>query len=595
MTRRKAISYIRMSSERQLHGHSLDRQLRATKDYCEQNNLELVEELTDIGLSGYSGAHRTKGQLGVFFEAMRNNEIEPNTVLIVESLDRLSRQDPLTAMSQFSEMLTYGIELHTLFDRQIYTKETVGNNMGLLFLSIGSMIRAYDESQTKSRRLTSVWAKKKQNPNKIITSQVPYWIDVLKDAQGRPKEFKLYEPMARVIRHIFHLSLDNNQGAYSIVRMLNDDRSMPQPRTNKRNTDKGWSESYVKSLFRNEAVYGAYQPHKRVNGKRVPDGPLLLDYYPKVISEEEFYLNRAKIKDRIIRGTGRSGAGFPNLFRGLLVCHTCGSSMTYKDAKQDKGGPIIRCLKSMQNRGCMSMAVRYKPFEDLMFQVMSDIDFISIVSEQNTKGLQREHELKISFLQEQRVKREATINNLINGLASAQLSDSVKPVLITRINKEQDELENINKELRELNQELLSNQGGVGGLFDDVRKLMVGVQGDELVRLRSSVNSGLKRVLNKIQIDNSPDFSRENFELGIEEAGLDSSFLEWFQSTRTDKSLIKDPIAYVGTKQGYAHHQRFRTTTYLYFKSGEFRMVNVRGEIFRKPAKSERPFGSSGQ
>ena len=592
MTIRKAISYIRMSTERQLQGHSLDRQLKATKDYCARNNLELVEELTDIGLSGYSGAHRTKGQLGVFFDAMRNNEIESNTVLIVESLDRLSRQDPLTAMSQFSEMLTYGIELHTLFDGQVYTKESVGSNMGLLFLSIGSMIRAYDESQTKSKRLSSVWSKKKKDPSKIITSQVPHWVDVVKNVEGKPINFKLYEPMAKVIRHIFHLSLNNNQGVYSIVRMLNEDGSMLQPRTNKRNKDKGWSESYVKSLFRNKAVYGAYQPHKRVNGKRVPDGPLLLDYYPAVISEEEFYLNRAKIKDRIIRGTGRSGDGFPNLFRGLLVCHICGSSITYKDAKKDKGGPIIRCLKSMQNRGCKSMAVRYQSFEDLMFQVMSDIDFISVVSEHSNKGLERELELKISSLQHKKSKLESTLEKLVDELLSEGLSEALKPSLRARMNRQQDELDNINQELNNINQELLTSQEGVGGLFDDVRSLMVGVGGDELVQIRSSVNNGLKKVLNKIEIDNSPLFSREDVEWGVEEIGLDPSFLEWFNATRTDRWLIKDPIAYVGTKQGYAQHQRFRTTNYLFYKSGELRMVNAKAKVFKMSAKSRKPFGS---
>ncbi len=593
MTRRKAISYIRMSSERQLQGHSLDRQLKATKNYCEKNNFELVEELTDIGLSGYSGAHRTRGQLGAFFEAMRRNEIEPEAVLIVESLDRLSREEPLTAITQFTEILNYGIEIHTLFDQQVYTRETVGSNMGLLFLSIGSMLRAHQESQTKSKRLSSVWAKKKQNPNKIITSQVPHWIDVVKDDEGQPKEFKLYEPMAKAIRHIFHLSIDNNQGAYSIVRMLNKDGSMPQPRTNKRNKDKGWSESYVKSLFRNDAVYGAYQPHKRVDGKRVPDGPLLLDYYPKVISKEEFDLNRARIKDRMIRGTGRSGVGFPNLFRGLLVCHNCGSSMTYKDAKQDKGGPIIRCLKSMQNRGCKSMAVRYQPFEDLMFKVMSDIDFISIVSKQHTKTKQRELELEINTLR----KRKATCENIIvktfDELVSEDLTDSLKPRIRNILNKEQEELDKINEELTTRQQELLTNQEGIGGLFEDVRSLLAGVSGEELVQLRSSVNNGLKKILTKIQIDNSPLFDRDSVGLGVEEAGFAPLFLDWFQETRTDRWLIKDPIAYVGTKLGYAQHQRFLTETYLFFKSGELRMVNAGGRVARMSARSRNPFGSS--
>ena len=290
--------------------------------------------------------------------------------------------------------------------------------------------------------------------------------------------------------------------------------------------------------------------------------------------------------------SGRAGNGFPNLFRGLLVCNTCGSSMNFKDNKKDKGGPIIRCLKSLQNRGCNSMAIRYEPFEDLMFHVMSDIDFISTVSEQNTKGVERELELKISSLQERRTRLESTIDKLIDELLSEDLSETMKPMLRARMNKQQEELTTIDQELNQLNQELLTNKVGVGGLFDDVRSLMVGVGGDELVQLRSSVNSGLKRVLNKIEIDNSPQFAREDVEWGVEEMGLDPSFLEWFKTTRTDRWLIKDPISYVGTKQGYAQHQRFRTTTYLFFKSGEFRMVNAEGKVFKMTAKSRKPFGS---
>ena len=124
--RRKAISYIRMSTDKQLKGHSLQRQVKLTKEYCDNNDLELVEELTDIGLSGFSGQHREKGQLRLFFDGVRDGTLDPNVILIVESLDRLSRQNPLTAMSQFNELLSYGVEIRTLFDNQIYTKETIG-------------------------------------------------------------------------------------------------------------------------------------------------------------------------------------------------------------------------------------------------------------------------------------------------------------------------------------------------------------------------------------------------------------------------------------------------------------------------------------
>lgn len=308
-----------MSTDKQLQGHSLERQLKATKDYCNQNNLELVESIQDIGLSGYSGKNRTKGQLGLFIEAMRNGEIEPNTVLVVESLDRLSRQDPLTAMSQFTEMLNHGIELHTLFDRQVYTKESMGANVGLLFLSIGQMLRAHDESATKSKRLSAVWAKKRKDlldDHKIITSKTPNWVRVIKDSSGRPKAFDLVESEAKVIRAIFDLSINKNMGSLAITSYLNRNIShYPKSRSHQTNKSKGWGESYIKKVLNSPNVYGAFQPNKIINGKRVGDGPLIQDYYPAVITEDEFLLNQSRMKQRLIAKKGREPEGHRNLFQ----------------------------------------------------------------------------------------------------------------------------------------------------------------------------------------------------------------------------------------------------------------------------------------
>ena len=94
--RRKAISYIRLSTEAQLKGHSLARQKKLAEEYCSSQNLELVEELRDVGVSGFSGVHREKGRLGLFFESLRSNSLDHNAVLLVENLDRLLSLPPKT-------------------------------------------------------------------------------------------------------------------------------------------------------------------------------------------------------------------------------------------------------------------------------------------------------------------------------------------------------------------------------------------------------------------------------------------------------------------------------------------------------------------
>src|SRR5580693_3466918 len=95
----QAYSYLRMSTELQLKGDSRRRQLEASRAYAEANGLELAEgaELEDIGVSAYTGANRRDGALGRFLEAVRAGAAKPGSCLIVESLDRLSREEVLKA------------------------------------------------------------------------------------------------------------------------------------------------------------------------------------------------------------------------------------------------------------------------------------------------------------------------------------------------------------------------------------------------------------------------------------------------------------------------------------------------------------------
>jgi len=584
---RKAISYLRMSTDSQLEGHSLARQTQATKDYCLANNFELIEELADIGVSGYSGANSSRGQLGVFFGALRNGQIAPNTVLIVESLDRLSRQDPLTAMSQFSEMLSYGIELHTLFDKQVYSKESVGANAGQLFLSIGAMVRAHEESSTKSKRLKAVWASKKKDQTKIVTSQVPYWIKVNKDASGKPKSFELRDKEAFVIRRIFDLSINQNLGSQAITSYLNTNiADYPRTRTNSRNKDNGWSESYVKSVLNNAAVYGVYQPHQRVNGKRVPDGQPFENYYPPVITKDEFLLNQSRMAQRKLKGRGRKSTNFHNLFRGLLHCRTCGSKMSYKANIQSKGGSILQCDLAKQRRaGCNALSVRYEPFEELFFRAFQDVDFVSAISSNDFKAQERTLELEITKLEDRLKNIKAQTDVLVEELIEPNQPERVKQLLRTKLTTISNEEGELTKKLSEKRDELLMvGHSGVGGLFDDVRSLLDGVDGDRLVELRSSINVGLHKVIDRIEIDNSPEFFREDVEDGLlEEKDLHRDFLKWFYSTRTNRWLVKDPLAYVTSRVGFKMHQNFMTLTYVWMKNNEIRIVLPDGAVTKLP------------
>src|SRR5271154_2896146 len=105
---KQAYSYIRFSREHQSQGDSLRRQLEATKAYCERNNLLLDEslDLRDLGVSAFKGRNSTKGSLGRFIDLCERGEVAPGSALVVESLDRISRQSPRRAVALLSSLLT---------------------------------------------------------------------------------------------------------------------------------------------------------------------------------------------------------------------------------------------------------------------------------------------------------------------------------------------------------------------------------------------------------------------------------------------------------------------------------------------------------
>lgn len=178
----KAYSYLRISTDAQCMGDGVRRQIEAGEKYAEENGYELVETISDLGVSGYQGKNATEGAFRRFLDAIEDGSVSAGSVLIVESLDRLSRAGVTQAFSQFTAILNKGISIVTLVDNQVYTDESVGQNPGQLFMSLGIMLRANDESATKSKRLKALWSKKRETlTEQKMTKVVPAWLELSED------------------------------------------------------------------------------------------------------------------------------------------------------------------------------------------------------------------------------------------------------------------------------------------------------------------------------------------------------------------------------------------------------------------------------
>src|SRR3954451_22952342 len=119
--RPKAYSYVRMSTDLQLKGDSLRRQLEASASYAAANGLDLVDDarLEDIGISAFKGANVAEGALGRFLEAAKGGQIPAGSFLLVESLDRLSRQEVHKSLTIFLSIVDAGVNIVTLTDNRL--------------------------------------------------------------------------------------------------------------------------------------------------------------------------------------------------------------------------------------------------------------------------------------------------------------------------------------------------------------------------------------------------------------------------------------------------------------------------------------------
>lgn len=358
----KAYSYMRFSTPEQAKGDSKRRQALLAEEYAKENGLELDRTLTfrDFGVSAFRGANVEIGKLGEFMEAIRRKEVESGSFLLVESLDRISRDQILPAQNIFTQIILEGVTIVTLADRRVYSADLVNKAPFLLIEAIVILIRANEESETKSKRLKASWVNRRSNiSTKPMTSLGPAWLKYNKKA----RKFEIIESRAKIIRRIFeeHLS---GKGSCSIARGLRNDKvptwtlSKGQPSI--------WREAYICKILKSTSVIGRLTTHVMDNSERWKRIPLseVADYYPSVISEELFY--KVQEVNRKFKSLYKGPVTIKNIFASLGRCSCCGSIHSYRS--RGTGYSYLICYSYTYNLGCDLKPISYYPLERIFIE-----------------------------------------------------------------------------------------------------------------------------------------------------------------------------------------------------------------------------------
>lgn len=301
-------SYLRFSDPRQAAGSSADRQAEYAQRWAAERGLALDESLSmaDHGLSAYHQRHVKVGALGVFLRAVEDGRIKSGSVLIVEGLDRLSRAEPLQAQAQLTQIVHSGIRVVTAADGQEYSLESIKANPYKLIHSLVVMIRAHEESDTKSKRVRAAIRRQCDGwiagtfRGVIRNGRDPQWLR--REGDG----WALVDERAAAVRYAVRRFVDG-LGAVSIMReMAASGMAM---------TDSGkLNGNTLYRTLRNRVLLG--EREFDVGG----DVYRLAGYYPALLTAAEF----DALQMAVDRRQGRRGVGeIPSILTGMGIC-TCG-------------------------------------------------------------------------------------------------------------------------------------------------------------------------------------------------------------------------------------------------------------------------------
>lgn len=474
-----ALSYVRFSSEKQALGDSLRRQVELSKAYAEKHGLVLDESLSlrDLGVSAFRSKNLEKGALGAFIEAIEKGLVKPGSLLLVESLDRISRNTVLEALNVFTTIINKGISIVTLVDERIYSKESIGANWPELVVSIAQMARAHDESLTKSHRRTESWKKAYSDAKatgKKITGKVPFWLT--SDRQIKPAEVE-------VVKLIFDRAL-NGIGMWRTCGELNKMGVRPPGH------GKGWGTSTVYSILVSEAVRGNLTIKQKGELSEVIEG-----YYPRIIDDATFFEIQRKI---VKRPPGKVSPKKINLFTSILYCAHCHGKMQVDTATLKSGVTSSRivCTAARRLMGCESTPWNYEQFERQFLDFVTELDLPALLNEEPRDEMLSVHVDSLhAELESNKRKIDAMLNALEFGEAESVMKrikelEAERKVLESKYHKAKQRFEEAQMTVNRLS----GIQATVNGLY----KLMSEADEEKRVLLRYSVSEAIRSLVEKI-------------------------------------------------------------------------------------------------
>ena len=360
-----AIIYGRVSSGKQLRGKGLRRQIAGAYAWIARHpelNIRVDAEKEDEARSAWSAEHTGEdGAFGTILRQVQSGMLRPPLMLIVEHLDRMSREDEWKAQEQLAGLINRGILVATTQDDKIYSKES---GIADLILSIVIMSAAHGQSENTSERVSKtkrMHVEAAMITKHVLHQNVPGWMQVaeaISPTNRATRRYVLIDRHAATVLEIFQMGLHHGAGYICSWLIANNVPAMG--RTGK------WNIRHVRRILHSRAVLGHLESrHGLIENIYLPVPGISEDLWLRVQAAQRHR------RDNLVGGYKLGSHN--NLLAGIGVCTACGGKMRINA----RGGRrYYECANHVVLKNCDNRSrYRVDRVEDAMFE---HLDFVEI-------------------------------------------------------------------------------------------------------------------------------------------------------------------------------------------------------------------------
>lgn len=311
----KIIGYARVSTTKQ----DLSRQKLKIKEFCENNNYELIEIIEDFGISGVVADR--KGYI-----ELQSKTYKDADMIVISELSRLSRQEDVTeTVYNIQQIINKGLSVILLDSpSKIYEANKLLDITEILILTIKAWAAAQERLDIKKKNQDGKQALFQAYPYAVVDQKIPYGYKAVPNPNGKRPKYILEEVPEEVenIKRLFAL-VNSGKTLGAVARYFNE-RNI---------TFRGYYSTVA--ILSNYIHSDIYRGIRRRTQRLGREEPYTIEVKIKpIISEEDFMKAQELIKNNY-KNTP-TGKVNHNPLKGIIRCR-CGRAMTVKDKKPAAG------------------------------------------------------------------------------------------------------------------------------------------------------------------------------------------------------------------------------------------------------------------